>query len=75
MPRNHIMEMLQEKGISVRPGTHAVHMLGYYRNKFGIKPDAYPGARDCDRFSMAIPLHNQMTPDDYGYVIEILKGL
>jgi dTDP-4-amino-4,6-dideoxygalactose transaminase len=73
MPRNKIMELLQVKGISTRPGTHAVHMLGYYRKRFGLKPEDYPVARDCDRYSMAIPLHNRMTAEDYTYVIDVIK--
>ncbi len=63
--RNEIMEVLQAKGISTRPGTHAVHMLGYYKDRFELKADDYPGARDCDRYSMAIPLHNKMTAEDF----------
>lgn len=75
MKRNDIMESLQQAGISTRPGTHAVHMLDYYKNKFGLKADDYPGARDANNFSMAIPLHNRMTEDDYRYVVENIKGL
>jgi dTDP-4-amino-4,6-dideoxygalactose transaminase len=75
MSRNQIMEYLQSKGISTRPGTHAVHILGYYKDKFGLNTDDYPGARDCDRFSIAIPLHNQMTSEDYQYVVEVIKSL
>jgi perosamine synthetase len=74
-PRNDLMDRLQEAGISTRPGTHAVHMLGYYRERFGLKPDDFPVARDCDRSSMAIPLHNRMSPDDFRYVVDVLKGL
>jgi dTDP-4-amino-4,6-dideoxygalactose transaminase len=73
--RNEIMEALQQQGISTRPGTHAVHMLGYYRKQFGLKPDDFPGARDCDRHSMAIPLHNRMTEDDVAYVVRTLHQL
>ena len=73
VPRNEIMEILQVKGISTRPGTHAVHLLGYYRERFGLKPNDYPGARDCDACTMAIPLHNRMTVDDYEYVVRVLK--
>ena len=75
LARNEIMERLEARGIATRPGTHAVHMLGYYRERFGLNPDDYPGARDCDRHSMAIPLHNRMTDDDYAYVIDNLLGL
>lgn len=75
MSRNEIMEHLQQKGISTRPGTHAVHMLTYYRDKFNYKPEDFPGARDANNFSMAIPLHNRMIRDDYEYVAKALKDL
>lgn len=72
--RNEMMERLLKRGVATRPGTHAVHMLSYYRNRFGFSPDDYPGARDCDQHSMAIPLHNRMTPEDYAYVVEALRS-
>lgn len=74
-PRNTIMEKLQDKGISTRPGTHAVHRLGYYQKHFGLKDNDYPGALLCDDNTMAIPLHNRMTMDDYRYVVNILKSI
>jgi len=73
--RNEIMETLQSKGISTRPGTHAVHMLSYYKQRFGYRDDQFPGAMDCDRYTMAIPLHNRMTADDYNYVVEAIKSI
>lgn len=75
MSRNEMMELLQQKGISTRPGTHAVHMLGAYVNKYGFRPEDFPGARDADRYSMAIPLHNRMVKEDFDYVISALKSL
>ena len=75
MPRNEIMDALQARGVSTRPGTHAVHMQAYYREGFGLKPEDYPASRDCDRFTMAIPLHNRMSADDYGYVVDALRSL
>jgi perosamine synthetase len=74
-PRNEIMQALQERGIATRPGTHAVHMLGYYRDRFGYAPGDFPAARDCDGQSMAIPLHNRMTDEDYAYVVEALRAI
>jgi dTDP-4-amino-4,6-dideoxygalactose transaminase len=73
MPRNSLMEKLQGLGISTRPGTHAVHMLGYYRERFGLRPDHFPGARDCDANTMAIPLHNRMSEADFTYVVTALR--
>jgi perosamine synthetase len=75
MPRNDIMERLQAQGIATRPGTHAVHMLHAYRTRYDLKADDRPAARDCDRHSMAIPLHNRMTTEDYAYVVDRLHDL
>jgi dTDP-4-amino-4,6-dideoxygalactose transaminase len=75
LPRNEIMDRLQKLGISTRPGTHAAHMLGYYRERLGTRPDDFPGARDCDAQTMAIPLHNRMSPDDYRRVVDAIKSI
>jgi perosamine synthetase len=69
LSRNDIMERLQARGIATRPGTHAVHMLGYYRKCFGFEADDFPLARACNDNTMAIPLHNRMTDEDYEYVV------
>ena len=74
-PRNEIMEILQSKGISTRPGTHAVTMLNYYKDNFKVNPDDFPGAKLCDAQTMAIPLHNKMTQEDYDYIIQALKEI
>jgi dTDP-4-amino-4,6-dideoxygalactose transaminase len=73
--RNDLMEYLQQNGVSTRPGTHAVHMLGYYKRAFGIKPEDFPGAYAANEYSMSIPLHNKMTEEDYKYVADLVSNL
>ena len=75
MSRNSMMEALQRQGVATRPGTHAVHMLKFYRQRFGFRPEDYPGARDCDLNTMAIPLHNRLSPDEYKHVVAALRQL
>lgn len=75
MKRNEMMEVLQQKGIATRPGTHAVHMLGAYVERYGFKPQDFPGAFAADQYSMAIPLHNKMVKEDFDYIIAALKSL
>jgi dTDP-4-amino-4,6-dideoxygalactose transaminase len=69
------MEILQQKGIATLPGTHAVHALGFYREKYGLKVEDFPGAWACDQNTLAIPLHNKMTEEDYAYVVQALKEI
>ena len=72
MSRNDIMEELQKVGISTRPGTHALHMLTVYKELYGFADDDFPGARDCNDLTMAIPLHNRMSSEDYQYVVDMI---
>ena len=75
VPRNEIMSRLLAVGIHTRPGTHAVHQLGYYRDRFQLRPDHCPVARDCDAQTMAIPLHNRMSADDYARVVDAVRRI
>lgn len=73
--RNEVMEYLQERGISTRPGTHAVHMLGYYSKTYHINPNDFINSYYANEYSIAIPLHNKMTKDDFEYVVSTLHEL
>lgn len=73
--RNEIMEQLQQKGISTRPGTHAIHMLNFYANKYAISPEDYPGAQMANDQSISIPLHNKMVKEDFQYIVYCLKNI
>ena len=69
LSRNALMEQLHSRGVSTRPGTHTVPTLGYYSRRYGVAPEDFPGARDCHDKSIALPLHNQMSAEDYEYVV------
>jgi len=72
--RNDLMDSLEVAGIATRPGTHAVHNLGFYRRKYGIKPEDYPNALFADHLSIALPLYAQMTDEEQEYVMQHLAG-
>jgi perosamine synthetase len=71
--RNAVMDALQEGGISTRPGTHAVHMLGFYSSKYGLRPEDYPNSYMADRLSLTLPLSAQMTEDEQQYVVDAIR--
>jgi dTDP-4-amino-4,6-dideoxygalactose transaminase len=75
LPRDDIMARLHEMGVATRPGTHAVHMLGFYAGRFGYSAADLPVARDCEHNTMEIPVHNRMTEDDLTYVVDCIKNV
>ncbi|MBA7489527.1 GDP-perosamine synthase [subsurface metagenome] len=73
--RNDLMGRLEEKGIATRQGTHAVHTLGYYKSKYGVRDRDFPKSLIADNLSIALPLYPQMTDTEQEYVIEQIKEI
>ena len=71
--RNEMMERLGAAGIAIRQGTHAVHMLGYYRGKYHLKPEDCLHSFAAEQLSITLPLYPQMTDEEQDYVIGELK--
>jgi len=70
--RNILMAKLQEKGVSTRPGTHAVHMLSYYKKKYNLKSEDYINSWIANDCSISLPLFNGMSDEQINYVIDIV---
>jgi len=68
--RNLWMDQLQQQGISTRPATHAVHMLSFYRQKYGLQPEDFPNAFAANDCSISLPLFHGMTKAEQDFVIE-----
>ena len=71
--RNIFMEKLEDMTIATRQGTHAVHTLGYYKNKNNFKDEDFLMSYAADRLSVALPLYAGMTDEEFDYVITNIK--
>ncbi len=72
--RNAFMDYLQQNGISTRPGTHAIHMLQYYREKYGFKNEDYPNSYIASQCSIAFPLFPTLSNEEFNYIAEKIKN-
>ena len=70
--RNSWMEILQNKGISTRPATHAVHMLSFYKEKYSIKAEDFPNAYKANACSISLPLFHGMTDSEMNHIISVV---
>ena len=59
--RNRLMDALSERQIQTRPGTHAVHRLGYYVNKYKLSPAQFPNACAAEDTTITLPIFPGMT--------------
>ncbi|WP_419765656.1 MAG: DegT/DnrJ/EryC1/StrS family aminotransferase [Arcobacter sp.] len=71
--RNIFMEKLEEKNIATRQGTHAVHTLGYYKDKNNFKDEDFLNAYAADRLSITLPVYPDMKKEEFDYVISNIK--
>lgn len=72
--RNPLMLALQKEGIQTKQGTHAVHRLGYYKNKYGVKEDDYPIAAYCEDYSITLPIFPKMKRKQQEMIVLKLCG-
>ena len=70
--RNRIMEALEGKKIQTRPGTHAVHRLGYYVSKYGLKATDFPVAAASEDTTITLPLFPGMKDKEQEFVVSTL---
>jgi len=68
------MEHLADQGIETRPGTHAVHRLGYYAQKYQLKPEQFPNAVRSEDGTITLPLFPGMREADQERVATALRN-
>lgn len=69
--RNLLMSKLESKGISTRPGTHAIHLLGAYKNEVQ-NSDRLVNSTNAANTTISLPMHNRLSRDQQDYVIRNL---
>jgi dTDP-4-amino-4,6-dideoxygalactose transaminase len=71
--RNTFMGQLEERGVATRQGTHAVHTLGYYKNRYNLGNDKYLQSYAADRLSVALPIYAEMKDADMELIVSTIK--
>jgi dTDP-4-amino-4,6-dideoxygalactose transaminase len=71
--RNDVMAALSRESIQTRPGTHAVHRLGFYASKYGLRSENFPNAALAEDTTITLPIFPGMTDDDQQRVVEIIR--
>lgn len=72
--RNQWMDDLQNAGVSTRPATHAVHMLSFYREKYGLAPMDFPKAYAANDCSISLPLFHGLTRNEQERIVDVVRA-
>ena len=68
--RDEIMHEIQNKGIGIAINFRAIHLMKYYRDKYGYKAGDFPVAEDIGASTITLPLYPKLTNEEVDYVIQ-----
>ena len=73
--RDELLQQLGARGIGVAVNYRAVHLLTFYRERFGFQTGAFPNAEAIGERTLSLPLWPGLPHDDIDYVADTLRSL
>jgi perosamine synthetase len=70
--RDAAIEGMRARGVDSKPYLPAIHLMSYYRDRFGHREGEFPVAEDVARRSLALPFFPQMTEGEVAQAAEAL---
>ncbi|RMG04203.1 MAG: DegT/DnrJ/EryC1/StrS aminotransferase family protein [Nitrospirae bacterium] len=71
--RDTLLWRLQEKSIGVAVNYRPIHLLKYYREKYGYTEGTFPVSEEIGSRTISLPLYPSLTDEDVLYVVKVLK--
>jgi perosamine synthetase len=73
--RDAAIERLRAAGIDSKPYLPAIHLMSFYRERFGHREGEFPVCEDVSRRSLALPFYPELTEAQAERVSETLVGI
>jgi perosamine synthetase len=72
--REAVIRRLAERGIQSKPYLPAIHLMSFYRERFGYREGQFPVCEEVAARSLALPFFPQMTEGQVERVSAALAG-
>lgn len=72
--RDAVIEALRARGVDAKPYLPAIHLMSFYRERFGHRPGEFPICEDISARSVALPFFPALTEGQVGRVAEALAA-
>jgi perosamine synthetase len=73
--RDRAIETLRERGIQSKPYLPAIHLMSFYRERFGHREGEFPICEDVAARSVALPFFPEMTEGQVARVADALTAV
>ena len=74
LARDTVIRELGERGIQSKPYLPAIHLMSFYRERFGHRPGEFPVCEDVARRSLALPFFPRMGEGEIARVAQALRS-
>jgi perosamine synthetase len=73
--RDETMRGLHERGVESKPYLPAIHLMSFYRERFGHREGEFPVCEDVARRSLALPFFPELSEGEVERVVEALRAV
>jgi perosamine synthetase len=73
--RDAAVVAMRERGVDTKPYLPAIHLMSFYRERFGHREGEFPVCEDVARRSLALPFYPELTDGEVEQVVEALRGV
>jgi len=73
--RDEAVVALRARGVQSKPYLPAIHLMSFYRERFGHREGEFPVCEDVARRSLALPFFPEMTVGQVAEVVEALTSV
>jgi dTDP-4-amino-4,6-dideoxygalactose transaminase len=73
--RDRCIQLLREQGVESNLGAQALHVLPYYRNRYGYGPSDFPQALRACRQGLALPIGAHVSEKDIDLICDRLQSI
>ena len=71
--RDATVRALGERGVQSKPYLPAIHLMSYYRERYGHREGEFPVCEDVAARSLALPFFPQMSEGQVSRVVQTLR--
>jgi dTDP-4-amino-4,6-dideoxygalactose transaminase len=73
--RNRMIELLSEHGIGTSVHYKPLHRMSYYRERYGLQPEAFPNSERIWQGTFTLPIYPSLKKDEVGYISDTLWAI
>ena len=73
--RDEAVVAMRERGVDTKPYLPAIHLMSFYRERFGHHPGEFPVCEDVAARSLALPFYPELSDGEVEQVVEALVAV